>query len=1006
MDPKLIQQWTRISELLDAALDLPKPEREKWLEQLDPRYNELKPQLRELLSNQERLEESSLLTPSGLSVQPLSPDFVAADTETGTLKSGQLVGAYRLQKEIGRGGMANVWLAERADGSFARQVALKLPHINYTRRDLIVRFMRERNILASLEHPNIARLYDAGVSENGIPYLAMEYIEGKPVSQYAQENNLDIPTRLQLFLQVLDAVQFAHERLVIHRDLKPSNILVSNQGEVRLLDFGIAKLLGQDQITNETELTQSAGRALTLDYASPEQVRGESLTTASDVYSLGVILYELLTGTRPYRLKITTPAQLEQAIIDSDPTQPSARILLEASKETRDDAKRRAKILAGDLDTITMKALQKKTVSRYTTATELTAELKRYLKFEPIQAKPESPLYLLKKFVQRNRFAVAMISLVTVSILGATGVSIWKAMEAREERDRAERVKSVLISVFGSTNPYVNGKPEFSMRDLLSAGVERIERDLRHDPAAAVEILAMLSESARDIGYADLNLKTAIRAHDLAQSIYDGKHPMLARTQRVLAFAYADLNRIREAITLVDRAIESLRQHKDRPSRLVSKELSESLRLRATLSTSEGKANEALAFGQEAVDVAASTLGENDATTISALGDLSNKLVIARRPKEALAVAERGRIAASAAFPDSLHPLAQTMLQHYAFALGSNGQYKASRDILAEAVELKRKAFNPRGKQMAGFLFRLARAQDQMGELAAALANFDESRIIFEQFGVKDGYEVAVRYRFMGQVALQARRFSEAKSFLAKAITLYTHAYGVDHRQTIDVELTLATTHAYLGEIAEAEKILKHRLAGKDLDDILRMRTLAASALLDRANGDASAARTKLSEARNFAITVEGNGVHALRPSLAQVLVDEARAELEAGMLDTARHREIEQWLIKAIAIYEEDGALPTPNMADAWVTLGRAYFEQGRVDEALRWFDKATSFWERFDATSVFAGEAFHWHGVALLKKKDLTSAKKLLLRGRKLLAVSPWASHKKLAKFSVVAT
>jgi eukaryotic-like serine/threonine-protein kinase len=1001
MDQKLIQQWGRISELLDQALDLPKEAREMWLAELDPRDAELRPALIELLSNQEWLQESALITPSGLPVQPLSPDFLATDAEPAILASGQLIGAYRLQKEIGRGGMAHVWLAERADGTFARQVALKLPHTSYARRDLIVRFTRERNILASLEHPNIARLYDAGVSENGIPYLAMEYVEGKPISQYVQENNLDIPARLQLFLQVLDAVQFAHERLVIHRDLKPSNILVSNQGEVRLLDFGIAKLLGQDHATNETELTQAAGRALTLDYASPEQVRGESLTTASDVYSLGVILYELLTGTRPYQLKITTPAQLEQAIVDSDPTLPSTRVLQEASRQNRLDARRLAKALSGDLDTITMRALQKKTQSRYTTATELSAELKRYLKFEPIQAKPESPLYLLKKFVQRNRLAVAMVSLVTVSIVGAASLSIWKAMEAREERDRAERVKAVLLSVFGSTNPYANGNPEFSMRDLLSAGVERVERDLQHDPAASVEIFAMLSESARDIGHADLNLKTAIRAHDVAQSIYGGKHPMLARTQRLLAFAYTDLNRIREAAMLVDRAIENLRRHKDNPSNLVSKELSESLRLRAIISTSEGKDNDALTFAQEAVDVAANTLGENDATTISALGDLSNKLVIARRPKEALAAAERGRKAASAAFADSRHPLAQTMLQHYAFALGSNGQYRASRDILAEAVEQRKKTFNPRGKQMAGLLFRLARAQDQMGELATALANFDESRIIWEQFGVKDGYELAVRYRFMGQVALQARQFTEAKSFLAKATELYAHAYGVDHRQTIDVELTLATTHAYLGEVSEAEKILRHRLAGKGLNDILHMRALAASALLDRASGDARAAQTKLRKAHSFAATAEGNVAHALRHSLAHVLVDAARAELEAGVLDATRYGEIEQWLINAMAIYEEGGASPTPSLVDAWVTLGRAHFEQGRVDEALQWFEKATSFWERFNAACVFAGEAFHWHGVALLKKKDQTSAKKLLARGRKLLASSPWVSHKKLARF-----
>jgi eukaryotic-like serine/threonine-protein kinase len=562
MDPKLIQQWTLISELLDAALDLPKPEREKWLEQLDPRYNELKPQLRELLSNQERLEESSLLTPSGVSVQPLSPDFVAAETETGTFASGQLVGAYRLQKEIGRGGMANVWLAERADGSFARQVALKLPHISYARRDLIGRFMRERNILASLEHPNIARLYDAGVSENGIPYLAMEYVEGKPISQYAQENSLDIPARLHLFLQVLDAVQFAHERLVIHRDLKPSNILVSNQGEVRLLDFGIAKLLGQDQLTNETELTQSAGRALTLDYASPEQVRGESLTTASDVYSLGVILYELLTGTRPYRLKITTPAQLEQAIIDSDPTQPSARVLLEASKETRDDAKRRAKVLAGDLDTITMKALQKKTLSRYTTAAELSAELKRYLKFEPIQAQPESAWYAFGKFVRRNRVPVAgSVALVASLAAGLVG-TLWQADRAGKaaaratvEAQRANAINDFLGETFLSNTIYQSDSGAAQQKravDLLNDAAEKIQTRLLDQPAARNQLLYQFAEIFN--GHGDFG-----RAEKLAKTLFEANQLDAAPAQRkerfkaglLLAHVYNGTRRYEEQLKVV-----------------------------------------------------------------------------------------------------------------------------------------------------------------------------------------------------------------------------------------------------------------------------------------------------------------------------------------------------------------------------------------------------------------------------------------------------------------------
>jgi eukaryotic-like serine/threonine-protein kinase len=569
MDHKLIQQWARISELLDQALDLPKEQRDAWLAELDPRDAELRPALIELLSNQERLQESALITPSGMPVQPLSPDFVAGDTGTGALASGQLVGAYRLQKEIGRGGMANVWLAERADGSFSRQVALKLPHTSYARRDLIARFTRERNILASLEHPNIARLYDAGVSENDIPYLAMEYVEGKPISQYAQENNLDIPARLQLFLQVLDAVQFAHERLVIHRDLKPSNILVSNQGEVRLLDFGIAKLLGQDQVTNETELTQSGGRALTLDYASPEQVRGESLTTASDVYSLGVILYELLAGTRPYRLKVTTPAQLEQAIIDSEPTQPSARILLEASKETRDDAKRRAKILAGDLDTITMKALQKKTSSRYTTAAELSAELKRYLKFEPIQAKPDSAWYAFGKFVRRNRVPVAgAVALVASLGAGLVG-TLWQAgraeaaaVEAQKQRDlvqkelkKSQALNELNVYLLNDASPA--NKP-LTIGEMMGRAERVVERQYKDNPELYVSMMLTIGHEYQAMGQHAKAKAILSDAYARARLVPD--KVLRARAGCVWGHTRAILGEMKEGKALIDEGTQLLQE--------------------------------------------------------------------------------------------------------------------------------------------------------------------------------------------------------------------------------------------------------------------------------------------------------------------------------------------------------------------------------------------------------------------------------------------------------------
>ena len=307
------ESWPSLSKLLDEWLDLPQESRATWLENLGPEHSSLQPLLRQLIANQSTTEAGEFLE--------TLPRFNQAK-ENCAFAAGALIGRYRLLRELGSGGMGVVWLAERADGEVKRPVALKLPFISLHNQTLAERFVRERDILAQLTHPGIARLYDAGVSEQGQPYLAIEYVEGEKINAYCDRRSLSLKARLQLFLQVLRAVQYAHTNLIVHRDLKPANILVTNEGEVRLLDFGIAKLLTEGE-ANETELTRIGGRALTPEFASPEQIAGRTITTASDVYSLGVILYDLLTGERRYKLKVDTRSGLEEAILGADPVRPS-----------------------------------------------------------------------------------------------------------------------------------------------------------------------------------------------------------------------------------------------------------------------------------------------------------------------------------------------------------------------------------------------------------------------------------------------------------------------------------------------------------------------------------------------------------------------------------------------------------------------------------------------------------------------------------------------------------
>ena len=387
-------QWSLLSRLVEEAVDLDESERGEWL----ARQKSLDPALRVALIE-------ALAAHEGEHTNPLlgeMPGFAVCDESAGTLAPGACVGPYRLVRMLGRGGMGEVWLAERAQGPPGRRVALKLPSISLTHRALAERFAREREILARLAHDNIARLYDAGFGADGQPYLALEYVEGVPLTQSCDARKLGIDARIALFLQVLLAVQYAHNNLVLHRDLKPSNILVTAEGNVKLLDFGIAKLLAHDGSAEETDITRVGGHALTLDYAAPEQVTGAPLTTAVDVYTLGVVLYELLTGMRPYRVKAGSLVEIGEAIANADPEPPSIAGIAPAAVAARSTTlPRLRRALAGDLDTIVEKALRKEPEERYASVGSLADDLARHRAGLPVTARPVSVWYRAARFLSR-----------------------------------------------------------------------------------------------------------------------------------------------------------------------------------------------------------------------------------------------------------------------------------------------------------------------------------------------------------------------------------------------------------------------------------------------------------------------------------------------------------------------------------------------------------------------------------------------------------------------------
>ena len=607
--------WRRIFALLDTALELEPAARADWLASLDPEHAPLAPWLDELLRTHAARDTADFLSKGGSFVlQGLSAPAPAG--------AASVIGPYRLLREIGEGGMATVWLAERADGLLERKVAVKLPHASWGAASFADRMARERNILASLTHPNIARLYDAGLAADGRPYLALEYVDGLPIDAYAAARELAVRPRVELVVQVARAVAHAHARLIVHRDLKPSNILVDAEGVAHLLDFGIARLVDPELVeADESQLTQAPGRALTPDYASPEQIRGEAIGTASDIYSLGVVAFELLAGDRPHRFaKGLSAAALASAIDGADPPRASARAGDEA----------RARQLKGDLDAILVRALSRFSHERYATIDAFADDLERHLRGEPVLARPDSLWYRVERWVRRHKLesavgvAIAVAvpagaaaqAAVLTSIAAGAGIALWQARVARrqaqratEEAERAAAVKGFLTSFFKSGSLEEDGGlrlGRLSVHQFVERGAQKIDAGFPNQPQLRSELydvvsalFADLSDGAATIQYA----RQWQRALQQTHATVDERARAAQRWAQGLALA----ERNGEAVEVLESAVASLRRQPARRPSLLALLLVDLARVRALL----GDKRRGAADADEALALLATT-GERD----------------------------------------------------------------------------------------------------------------------------------------------------------------------------------------------------------------------------------------------------------------------------------------------------------------------------------------------------------------------------------------------------------
>ena len=723
------------------------------------------------------------------------PALVAAAVASAASASSEMpktFGVYRVLRAIGVGGMGEVWLAARSDGEFEQRVAIK--QLAYPTAGLLQRFRQERQILARLEHPNIARLIDGGVDTGGAPYLVMEYVDGVPITDYVREHALDLRPRLHLFLGVCEAVRYAHQNLVVHRDLKPSNIFVTAEGLPKLLDFGIAKVLAA---TDQAAATQTVMRLLTPDYAAPEQFHGGAITTATDVYALGVVLYELLADTRPQR-SMSSDANPALATFAPPPSAAINRAIGNAG------ARRRA--LRGDLDRIVLTALATDPQHRYSSAEALANDIRCYLDGRPIAARGDRTWYRLRKFVRRNRYVLGAAVIVFAVCLTATIVSLHQAHIARDQAQRADAVRQFLVGVFQQANPDENKGQPISAHQLLEKGEQQIEGSFKNQPALEADVIALLVTLYSSLGdytrlgplharalalSEDPRVPDDVRGHmlaDVADVVVEGKFATsLAQAQRALALLEVEPERSAQDIAKVHGIIG---------------------RNLAIL----GDSSSAVALLHKTLPQDEALLGDHNEMVGYEWAYLSRALRKRKRYDDAAAAIGRAQAIFGHIYGDNSNRVA-ILIDEAGDLYSATGDYARAEEAYRKTLNIYLNSLDPKHSSILWVRSDLLGTIESSGRYIEALpqrlAMLEESDISTNI----DPLLKSTQYSCVGIDYRELGRFDEARSMLEQALALTAQSEGPRSANSLSMRQDLGTVLQLQGLYAQSDVVFGEALA-------------------------------------------------------------------------------------------------------------------------------------------------------------------------------------------------
>lgn len=923
-------RWRRLEALFFEALDLDPASRPAFLERSCGADAGLRRELEALLKSSGRT-----LADLRLPAEELAGEIIQE-------ASPQRIGPYQIVRLLGEGGMGLVYLASRADDQYQRLVAIKLMHAGLGRSaEMLRRFRAERQILANLDHPNIARLLDGGITAGGAPYLVMEYIDGIPIDDYCRQHPFSNAERLQLFRTVCGAVEYAHRNLVVHRDIKPGNILVIEDGTPKLLDFGIAKLLDPENSNRTFPYTIETERLMTPEYASPEQVRGEPVTTATDVYALGVLLYELLTGRPPFRLESVSPLDVARVICEQDPVRPST-----ASRSNPALSPLETRELRGDLDDIILKAIRKEPGRRYPSVAQLSEDVRCYLRGYPVEARGGARRYRAAKFVRRHKAALATIVAGALAVV-AFGIGMGLlAQRATRERLTAERESQFLANIFEAATPERARGREVTARELLDQGAERVDRGLSGDPDLQASMLD-------NIG----------RAYD-ALGLYGKAEPLVERAYelRTRSPGQRDLDL---AVSLQD--------------------LATTLRLQNQYEKAEPLFRQAVAIRQR-------SLGGKSDLVAESLGSLGECLFLENKDSEAESVLRK-----ALSIPSPAGSLSGANTRNYlALELFRKGGYREAAELLQEAVEIDRRVEGPDGPNYATSLHNLAGAFGREGDFIDGAAMDRKDLEILRRILGPEHPDLRYTLNNLGYELIELGNWREAEPYLAENLAISRKAFGENSPGSVGAVDNWARLLQAKGDYAGAEKYFKEALdilqQGGKPENWSVAQVIANLGVLEFDRADYAGAERYGRQALEMRLKLGGDQ----HPDVASSLLDVAMARSFQG--DSAGAEPLARQALEIRKARLEAGH---PDILEAQVRLGQVLTWEGKAVEAEPILRAALQAAEHppFPLLSWQVAEAENALGACLVSLHHADEGRTLLEESRAGLQTDPRPAFRKLA-------